>query len=69
MTAEQICRNIRYVVIRDDKIIVAAFETNGDAARYADWKSYTDGRAYLVDLKSATMKERFSDYERFAKGD
>ena len=69
MTAEQVCRNIRYVVIRDDKIIVAAFETNGDAARYADWKSCTDGRAYLVDLKSATMKERFSDYERFAKGD
>ena len=69
MTAEQVCKNIRYVVIRDDKIIVAAFETNGDAAWYADWKSCTDGRAYLVDLKSATMKERFLDCERLTKGD
>ena len=49
MTAEEMYKNLRYVVTMDGKITVAAFEDEYDAQKYADEKSQ-DGHSYDVDL-------------------
>lgn len=56
MTADEMYKNLHFVVLNERKIVVAAFTDNYDAMRYADRKCIADDQAYLVEKVTRTTK-------------
>ena len=56
MTADEMYKNLHFVVLNERAIVVAAFTDNYDAVQYADRKCIADDQAYLVEKVTTTTK-------------